>query len=565
MVLTHIYRPIPKTEPLQRRLRPRKNRHSGDDNTKIPSVYQETVFAIPELLDLITGFLARDDLRVLIRVCRTWNAFWAPYLYSDLFLCKYKKTRVYPKVRTYGHYVEALELNSTTLNNILYLLDYVPNLQSLSLHHSALSLIQLQSIIAMVPQLRGLHLSFKRILFKPQDCPLTLAASLQNLEQFSWMGIDSEIRVDDILFVLKSCLRLRSLCLSRITLVEELPELPRTMVKVEDHDWQNTSLRRLECNLVLLGPRQTKATEPEDVHPCIRRLVGLQYVQLWPLGYAHFHHAQPTPSKITDALNTIAKYCDNLKVLDVKNTFPTTDDMFKEIMERNHQLQRVCVKNTDIGDLPLQMLARLPASCTAHNLVELDLEGCIHVTSAGITPVLENCGRLQNLNIARTKAATLNLFKGNKPWACRTSLEILRIDIQPQDYQPPPRMVNWIPVSQQGPPVIPYSPEEQLLVKERLTSFTSLRALDIKGLSMEFGMLDDMSFAPHLRQVILHIPFRQPGDGSQYEPAQAKALEWGRALFPEWHVWTGANFAYSTVVCMINAKLNYHDETFVLW
>ncbi|KAF9192699.1 hypothetical protein BGZ51_005088 [Haplosporangium sp. Z 767] len=520
MAWQNILRPTHETEPLQRRLRPRKSKHASGNNAKVPGVYQETVLAIPELLDLITGYLTRDDVRVLIRVCRSWNTFWAPYLYSKLLFRKYRRTRVYPKIRTYGQYVKTLELHSTKWNNILHLLDYAPNLQSLTLHQSALSLIQLQEIVAMVPQLSGLHLSIKSGSFKPHDCPLTLAASLPNLEQFSWTGLNNEIRVDDILYVLKSCIRLRSLCLSHIVLVEELLELtpadnpeepPRTMIKVEDHGWQNTSLRRLDCNLVSLGPYQIRATESEDVHPYIRRLfshmpnlttlnytgkhnldtldwdyifenrTGLQHVQLWPLAHVHCHCTPLNPSKTIDALNAVAKYCDNLKVLDVKNTFPTTDDVFKRIMERNHQLQRVCVKNTDIGDLPLQALARLPAFCTTHNLVELDLERCINITSAGVIPVLENCGRLQNLNLSRTKAGTLDLFKGNKPWACRTSLEVLLIDIQPQDYQPPPRMINWT-VTQQRPPVILYSPEEQLLIKKRLTSLTALRKLEIKGL-----------------------------------------------------------------------------------
>ncbi|KAF9191418.1 hypothetical protein BGZ51_007422 [Haplosporangium sp. Z 767] len=517
MARQHISRPTHETKPLQRRLRPRKNRHASGNNTKVPRVCQETVLAIPELLDLITGYLTRDDIRVLIRVCRSWNTFWAPYLYSKLFFRKYKRTRIRPKIETYGHYVKTLELHSTTRNNILHLLDYAPNLQSLTLHQSALSLIQLQEIVAMIPQLSSLHLSIRNGSFKPHDCPLTLAALLPNLEQFSWTGLDNEVRVDDILYVLKSCLRLRTLCLSHIVLVEELQELtpadnpeepPRTMIKVEDHSWQNTSLRRLDCNFVSLGLRRIRATESENVHSCIRRLfshmsnlttliytdknnlnvldwgyifensTGLQDVQLWSLGYESFSYAPPIPSKTIDALNAIAKHCDNLKVLNVKNTVPTTDDVFKRIMERNHQLQRVCVRNTDIGDLSLQALARLPAFCTAHNLVELDVGGCINITSAGVIPVLENCGRLQNLNLSRTKAGTLELFKGNKPWACRTSLEILRIDIQPQGYQPPPRMVSWTRVA----PVILYSPEEQLLIKKRLMSLTSLRILEIDGL-----------------------------------------------------------------------------------
>lgn len=117
---------------------PRRVR-AGNDESSVPKAHQDTVFAIPELLSLITTYLDTTDFLALILVCRAWNAFWVPHVYSKLSLCEYKRSGVYPTIENHGDHVKALTLQCTQWNNILHLLHYTPNVTSLAIHHSPLT------------------------------------------------------------------------------------------------------------------------------------------------------------------------------------------------------------------------------------------------------------------------------------------------------------------------------------------------------------------------------------------------------------------------------------------
>ncbi|KAF9967833.1 hypothetical protein BGZ70_007980 [Mortierella alpina] len=571
--------------------RPRscKRGRTGDrDISSVRTVSQDTVFAIPELLSLVTAYFDKSDLRALMRVCRAWNAFWVPHLYSKLFFCKYKRCRVYPRLATYGVHVKALELHTTKWNNVLHLVDYTPNLTSLAMYRVTLSLVQFKEMVTSVPHLRSLSLTVYETSSESHDWPLVLTSALPGLEEFSWIGDVSVIgdnhtkmRIDDILHILKSCTKLRSLRLAHVAFVEPTEpqedltqQEPMALIKVEDEGWQSNSLQLLDCNYVDFGPRQRDEGAVEQVQPCVRRLfqhtpnlktlkvrgvsdlrpadwvavfksgTSLEYVALEQFGGAFFD-SRPTFINVKDALVMISTVCTNLKVLSTRFAQGATDQHFASILRANRQLQRLCVKRTGFGDTSLGELGRIPlglstaGALTDHSIVELDIQGCHQVTAAGVLLVLENCRFLQSLNLTETSAGTLELFNGNRPWACAKSLEALHIDIQPMGFQQLSHSA-W-PNMNVTPPRAAYSLAEQQTINERLCALTGLTHLELRGENMDQEIFNDASFAPRLSKAVISLP-TLAGEGLSRDQQMRHLVKIGRNMFPGWRLSTMDGF-----------------------
>ncbi|KAF8933529.1 hypothetical protein EDD21DRAFT_361977 [Dissophora ornata] len=584
------------TEDGQRKLRPRKSKDTKAVEVATSTVNQETVFAIPELLDLITQHMNRYDLQVVIRVCRAWNAFWVPYLYSALLLNNYKRTRKYPSLWTYGEHIKNLHLTTIKWNNILHILDFTTNIQSISLRFSPLTFAQFQEFITLVPRVRFLHLHFSQANFHPWDRPLVAIANLPNLEALSWEECGAQTRIDDLLFLLKSCNNLNALDILNNRIIEELQdaeEIAPDLVRVDDDGWENTALQSLHWQYVTLGPRLTFQDESAHPHPCVRRLFkhipnlntvkissiipisaldwayileGRSNMQSIDIQAPPFNRFDRTyaPIEGSAVLNTIARSCSNLKILELKSIVQTTDQAFEQVMRVSHGLRRVCATNTQFGDLALMELARPPSltgsRSSIYTLVDLELSGCVQITWHSAALVLENCGKLRTLNLAGTKAGTIDLFKGDKPWPCAKNLEKLQIDIQPVDFKPRSQDVgSWLTAALPAIPHTPYSSEENHLIRDRLRSLTALVGLGLKGQAMHFEIFDDISFAPGLRKVILCIP--SDGDFYGYQEVRHGAITLGKTIFPDWIVWANTSFLYSRldIVLTANKDRDYYD------
>ncbi|KAG0350512.1 hypothetical protein BGZ54_003773 [Gamsiella multidivaricata] len=569
----------------------------------VPRISQDTFFSIPELQHPLADYLTRNDLRAAICVSHAWNTIWVPYLYEKLFFREYQQTRSYPKMHSYGHHVKSLELLSIEWNNLAFLLNFTTSLHSLFLHCTKLSTLQPQELAEIAPQLRVLHITLRQYPPKPLECQMTPVSAFKHLEDFYW-NVLTDVRIDDILFVLKSCSQLQSLALTISTLVEELNEakveeidgiksssliadvVPK-LVKVDDDGWASTSLRTLSWGSAMLGPRQSY--DSKQPHPCIHRLFqhtpNLKKVKVsgknnigaqdWDCMFENQVSIQEieldlrvsvteggSPVGNSGFLNAVSKSCPNLKRFIAKHMPFTTDKAFAEVMRVKHGLQKVNVKYTEFGDLALHQLARLPPTLTSagtsHSLVELDVEGCLQITNHSAIEILENCPLLRSLNLLGTRAGTIELFKGCKPWPCAKALERLHMDIQPPDYQRWRRSVG----SKQAdmPPLKPYAPEDQDLIRERLCSFTSLLGLELKGEAMTFDILEDYSFAPKLRKVILCAPYKS-NDYRMKQEMRIMTLERGRALFPNWILSSKDNYIYSRPTSVFTAIVS--RDTFV--
>lgn len=113
----------------------------------VSKAFQDTVFSIPELRTTITSFLSVAEIRALVCVCHAWNKFWIPSLYQLIHVTSYKRTRVYPKVRKFGHYVQALQVVNTKIHGALHLIDHMPHLRRLILGQILVSGVKAEEIL----------------------------------------------------------------------------------------------------------------------------------------------------------------------------------------------------------------------------------------------------------------------------------------------------------------------------------------------------------------------------------------------------------------------------------
>src|SRR5689334_5636739 len=103
----------------KRNLRPRRINTTIDPTA--PHVFRSVVLDTPELLSHLTNYLTLTDIKKLVCVCRKWNSYWTPYIYSKVTVTKYRRTNVYPNVHKYGKYTRDLRIRDTKAANITHI------------------------------------------------------------------------------------------------------------------------------------------------------------------------------------------------------------------------------------------------------------------------------------------------------------------------------------------------------------------------------------------------------------------------------------------------------------
>lgn len=580
----------------RKRLRPRK----AIIDPTVSTYFQSTVLAIPELRDLITEYLGPPHLRTLTAVCRTWRNYWIAQVYKRLLLNRYKRTHVYPKVDLYGHLITTLNVANSRWINILHVLDFTPALLHLRLAFVTMSYDQTRQILEKVPQLRTLAYKFRSRDIMAEEGSIALASTLKDLEDFSWEGQNTYVRIDHLLQVLKSCKKLTKLTVGDARLVNDIPvpapespptpsadtgsaktvetrtetsvamEIEQVNMYVDDETdpWTNTSLRSIEFPSMVLGlswnnhqgnadpnlgrlmgriPNLTKVCvsytnnfKEQDWGHIIREESRLEHIDIRPKYYNRDFASQ------TFALQFIVQRCTHLKVLNTSGVQTGTNDMYQRIIANNRQLQQLFVKNSGVADSSLLELVKGPTSPLFDTLQELDLDSCPGITSAGLVKVLESCTGLQALNARNTRAGTIQLFIG-KPWACAKSLRKLELEVMPANGLPA-RLLASAPLDL-------YSDKEQALIKEKLNALTSLVYLDLRGRALTFEMVEDVNFA-RMERIILHVPFvTQEATGRRYMYARHKALEWSKPRFPEeWTLHTSTSHSSGRLCAVVHAS-----------
>ncbi|KAF9430201.1 hypothetical protein BGZ94_007906 [Podila epigama] len=586
-----------------KRLRPRKA--VIDPSLRTP--FQDAVLAIPELRGLITEYLQLMDRRTLASTCRTWRSYWLPYLYQRVVLTRYKRTRVYPNVRTYGHLMTHLCVSNTSWNNILFLVVHTPALLHLRMNFIRLTSEQTWEILAHVPHLRVLHCRFRTNYVSATYGHFGAASQLKNLETLIWDAPTIQVHISDLLDVLKECKRLSRLDLIN-TMLSEDPVKPTEMPgsvskdaaldtasegetkselraesKEEDIDsWQNNSLRSLQLAALNLPARAVLKVATATVHPIVRKflshIASLEKASFvsqnsfaradWEYFFERFpdiKHVEILPRTFrlyahdTDAPQSIIKYCTNLQFLTISgSTNVTTSDM-NGIINKNRGLKDLKTKNAMLDDHALFDLSAYALQSPMHEttLRVLDLERCRHITVAGMRKVLQICGGLQELNLRGTLVGTIELFNDGKPWPCAKRLQTLHIDIRHPNQS-----------LHENPSELPfevYSDKEQALIKSNLTSLCSLVRLDIAGLGTTLAMVGDLSFAPRLDKFAISAPLAIDEErANRFKIGREMMEEWGRARFSkEWVVHVSSYAHVHTIHATLSNVQRANIDVFV--
>ncbi|KAG0089140.1 hypothetical protein BGZ93_009482 [Podila epicladia] len=548
----------------RRKLRPRRAKF----DPKVSTHFQCTVLAIPELRDLITQYLEPHNLRTITAVCRTWHNYWVAQVYKRLILSRYKRTHVYPKFDVYGHLITTLSIANSRWISVLHALEFTPTLLHLRLVGVTMSYDQTRQILEKVPHLRMLAYKFRGRNIVAEEGSIALASMLKDLEDFSWEGQNTFVRVDHLLQIIKSCKKLAKLTVGDARLVSNFPvPLPKpapappppmetgtteapgamdtqsdaSMCIDDDTDpWTNTSLRSIDFPSMVMGLNGTNRGG-ESICPNLRRLMAripnltkvcITYTNSFTAedwGYiiregSLLEHIDIRPryysldlGSLTLALEFIAQRCTKLKVLNASGIKTGTNDIYQRIITNNRQLQKLLARNSGIADSCLLELAKGSLTSPIFNtLQEIDLDSCQGITDAGLVKVLETSSGLRVLSARNTKAGTIHLFNG-KPWACAKSLRKLELDLMPADGL-------LVPISA---PLVLYSDKEEAQIKEKLTALTSLVYLDLRGRALTFEMVEDVSFA-RLERIILHVPFVTAEETGRNMLARNKALEWSK-------------------------------------
>ncbi|KAI9242451.1 MAG: hypothetical protein BYD32DRAFT_403078 [Podila humilis] len=408
--------------------------------TNVSKAFQDTVFSIPELRTTITSFLSVAEIRALVCVCHAWNKFWIPSLYQLIQVTSYKRTRVYPKVGKFGHYVQALQVTNTKIHGALHLIDHMPHLRRLILGQMLVSGADAEEILSAVPdQLSHLDIALRSTCKDSREVPWVPAsvfqsiARLQSLQSLIFGAVGMTLHVGDILRILKACPRLVSLELKNLKVLylhpgrivdqetRHSPHLPaHVALKISDQDIVGLYVgRQLEILKVYNGYITDVA---------MLRLLGVDLVSLHP-----------------------------------GSSFVSTE--------------------------------RYTAATRQHSLVHLHVDYCYSLTHRSVARILQDCDRLQTVELDRTNIATIELFEDTNVWPCATSIQSLSLDIKPVEFESK-YYYNHHLALRDGVPAL--FAKEQRRIRDRLQSLVNLRQLNLTGYPIDFTVVEDMSFAKRL-------------------------------------------------------------------
>lgn len=442
----------------------------------VSKAFQDTVFSIPELRTTITSFLSVAEIRALVCVCHAWNRFWIPSLYRLIHVTSYKRTRVYPKVGKFGHYVQALQVVNTKIHGALHLINYMPRLRRLILGQMLVSSAEAEEILAAVPnQLSHLDIALRSTCKDAREVPwvpesvFQSIARLQSLQSLIFGAVGMTLHVGDIIHVLKACPCLVSLELKNLKVLYlhpgrivdqetlDSPERP-ALLKMSDQDVAGLYVGRQLQALKIHNGYIT------DV--ALLRLLGVDLVPLHP-----------------------------------DSNFVSTE--------------------------------RYTAGTRQHSLVHLHVDFCYSLTHRSVARILQDCDRLETVELDRTNIATIDLFEDTNVWPCASSIQSLSLDIKPAEFESK-YYYNHHLALRDGVPAL--FAKEQRRIRDRLQSLVNLRQLNLTGYPIDFTVVEDMSFAKRLEIARVELMARVACEQveSQMAGLVSRANEWKKKQPEGW-------------------------------
>lgn len=443
---------------------------------------REKVLTIPELRDKITVYLVKQDIGALVRTCRAWANLWTPDLYKRLgYSSTLRRLMPFPTLSTHGRFVESVLASRLMPDEIAELVQELPNLRKLELNCFELSGADLDWMFEAIqsPLVHLRLLPFQSSVFKPDgprypDPLLLSVVRLQNLQSLEMNALGMTIHVDDVLHVLKMCPHLRSLNLVFLNIVYQTNNGGHDDARSDD-----TAVREFD------PPGPVRFSIDDSNPECLyigRRLRTLK-----------IHYCRILDRAL-------------LRLLGIDITPPPTG----------------------------------PDTHGSHCLVRLDvaINASSPLSDKSVTRILQECGRLQFLDLDHSKTATLSLFREVRPWACAATLQELSLNLKAiqvarrVDYSGPLSAANGVEV---------FSAQEEQEMYDQLSNLRQLKKLRLNAIvSFEMTVLQDMSFAKCLQSAKINLMFQTlnkpcPEDR---EMMTRKCEEWLRKQPPGWSYYT---------------------------
>ncbi|KAG0033204.1 hypothetical protein BGZ82_006205 [Podila clonocystis] len=413
-------------------------------NTRVSKEHQDAVFSIPELQTNITAYLAQKDLKVLMLTCQAWYHVCVSLLYKRLFLSRHRRTRVYPRLDKYGIHVQQLQLSHTNVHGTLYILENTPNLRQLNLSASYLSSSDMDKVLSSVPS-KLVHL---------------------NVEQYSRIKRDTwQTRV--------SC-------------------FPEPMLHSVAH------LRNLRA---LHWGARGMTIHVDNILRVLKSCPRLVQLHLGDVNVVYMGHDSPFPRTTADSY-----------YVDPPGPLVPIPDEDVDTLYSGHQLQELTLGYTKIADEGLLRLLGIDIEPVHGNstsdrspaLARLDLNSSGPSYKSG-GRILQECRRLEVVDLSRSRIATLELFQDDAVWPSAPFIKGLQLDIKTLEMNP---FLYYSPPDALRFPML--STLEQRQIWNRLRSMTNLRTFGITGHPIDFTAVEDMSFAKQLEFGSVHVTVRVP-------------------------------------------------------
>ncbi|KAG0085887.1 hypothetical protein BGZ93_002877 [Podila epicladia] len=450
--------------------------------------YQNTVFSLPELRANIVPFLAKADIQAMIQTCTAWLDLWAPELYTRLILSRYSRSDPMPNLVKYGRHVQSLRVYNTQFQPTMFVIQHTPNLRRFELSYASLSSTEVDQVLSALPaEVHHLYatpvsLVRQRVGGSAWFQPMFHSvAHLHNLHSLEWNAPGMTIHVDDILHVLQACPHLVSLEISNLKIV------------------YLASGSSVEHETVAMSGR------PSD-----------------------------PPSLLVSA------------ILD-------TDVAALYIGRRLQKLALHSIHVSDEGVLRLLGIDMVPKdeatsvtlSLRSHALMHLIVDHCYSLTHRSGTRIMQECDRIQYLNLSQSMIATIELFQGGggegggqNLWSCSKSMQQLSLDIKLSNFDPTRIYKREAMLRDRVPPL---AMADQLLIRDQFRALTGLQLFHLTGYPIDFVVLEDMAFARNLQaaeaQLMCRVPFESVEQ--ELERLERLAKEWSDNQPEGWQVTVG--------------------------
>ncbi|KAG0096611.1 hypothetical protein BGZ93_004283 [Podila epicladia] len=240
--------------------------------------HQDKVFSLPELREIIAGYLTKPSTCALASTCRAWRVLWLPVLLSKFPLrLGARAVKSLPGVEELGKYVldvQAFVSASAQGQNIAQTLSRLPNIRSINIAYDSWPLAQHDLILALSTSLRQIEV----YVHYPEPWPRHALTRLHNLQVLKWTK--GSVLDEDIMASLQASPQLQHLCFSRVSIKDgpddvSLKETETgTSLSARLNPYVGTQIRRLQLNGCEISDKALLRLLGIDMVPTRRSVLG---------------------------------------------------------------------------------------------------------------------------------------------------------------------------------------------------------------------------------------------------------------------------------------------------